>query len=104
MSDLSPLAPALVAAGGGSAMLGGIWAYERRRDEAMRTSRVRLDLRFPAGLEPLRAYAALDTLSGLGYTNELVAEATARTGSIAHALWVPVAVRSSATIIATSRR
>jgi hypothetical protein len=94
-SDLSSLAPALVAAGGGSGMLAGVWAYERRRDEAMRASRVRLGLRFPLGLEPVRAYAALDGLSGLPHTGELIFEVTGREGSIAHALWVPAAVRTS---------
>ena len=94
-SNLSSLAPALVAAGGGSGMLAGVWAYERRQDETMRASRVRLDLRFPLGLEPIRAYAALDGLSGLPHAGELIAEVTAREGSITHALWAPVAVRSS---------
>lgn len=76
-------------------MIGGIWLHERRQDEAMRASRVRLGLRFPTGLEPVRAYAALDGLSGLTYTNELVAEVTAREGRVAHFLWVPRAVQSS---------
>jgi len=95
MSELAPLTPALVAAGGGSALMAGIWAHEYRRDQAMKQSRVRLELRFPAGLEPLRAYAALDGLCGLTYANELIAEVTAREGQIAHFLWVPRAVRSS---------
>jgi hypothetical protein len=76
-------------------MIGGIWLHERRQDEAMRASRVRLGLRFPTGLEPVRAYAALDGLSGLTYANELVAEVTASEGRVAHFLWVPRAVRSS---------
>ena len=71
------LTPAVVAATGGSAMLAGIWLHERRRDEAMRSSRVRLDLRFPLGLEPFRAYAALDGLSGLPNAGELIAEVMA---------------------------
>lgn len=85
----------LAAAGGGSALLAGIWTYERRRDAAMRASLVRLSLRFPVGLEPLRAFAALDSLSGLPYTNELTFEVAAREGSIEHFLWVPAAVRTS---------
>jgi hypothetical protein len=76
-------------------MIGGIWLYERRQDEAMRRSRVRLGLRFPIGLEPVRAYAALDGLSGLTYANELIAEVTACEGRIAHFLWVPRAARAS---------
>jgi hypothetical protein len=88
--------PALAAAGGGSALISGIWAHERRREAAMRASRVRLGLRFPLGLEPLRAFAALDGLAGLPYTEELVAEIAASEGRIEHGLWIPAAVRSSA--------
>ena len=97
----SDLIPAIAAAGGGSALITGIWGYERRRDEAMRASRVRLALRFPVGLEPLRAFAALDGLSGLPFTTELVAEVAASEGSIGHFLWVPRAVRSSAVSVLT---
>lgn len=89
------LAPALVAAGGGSAMLGGIWLHERRQMEAMRCSRVRLGLRFPIGLELSQALAALDGLAGLPYTSELIAEVVAGEDSIAHFLWVPSSVLAS---------
>lgn len=89
------LVPAVVAATGGSAMLGGIWLHEHRSAEAMRNSRIRLELRFPAGLEPSVAQAALDGLSGLPYTTELVAEVAASEGSIVHAVWVPEAARES---------
>jgi hypothetical protein len=85
----SDLVPAVAAATGGSAMLAGIWLHEQRRDEAMREGRVRLSLRFPTGLEPLRALAALDGISGLPTTNELVAEVAASAGRIEHSLWVP---------------
>ena len=91
------LTPAVVAAGGGSLLMGGILIHERRRDEVMRASRVRLGLRFPVSLEPLRAFAALDGLSGLPHTSELIFEVAAREGSIEHFLWVPAAVRSSVT-------
>jgi hypothetical protein len=91
----SDLVPAAIAASGGSALVAGIWIHERRADEAMRASRVRLGLRFPVALEPLRAFAALDGLSGLAHTTELVAEVVAGEGSIAHFLLVPVGVRSS---------
>ncbi len=90
------LVPAISAATGGSALLGGILAYEHRRDQAMKASRVRLSLRFPARLEALRALAALDGLSGLPYTNELICETVARPGLTEHALWVPKATRASA--------
>jgi hypothetical protein len=85
----------MVAAGGGSAMLAGIWAHEYRRDEIMRRSRVRLGLRFPIGLEPPQALAALDGLAGLPHTSELVAEIACGEDSIAHFLWVPESVRAS---------
>ncbi len=87
--------PALVAAGGGTAMMAGVHLHERRRDEAMRASRVRLSVRFPTGLEPLRAYAALDSLAGLPLACEVVSEIVAREGSIGYGLWVPAAVRPS---------
>jgi hypothetical protein len=90
------LIPAMVAAGGGSAMIAGIWLHEHRRDNAMRASMVPpLGMRFPCGLEPSQALAALDGLSGLPYTTEVIAEVAAREGSITHALWVPAAVRAS---------
>jgi hypothetical protein len=61
----------------------------------MRDSRVRLGLRFPAGLGPLRAIAALDGLSGLAHTNELIVEVKAGEGTIQHFVWVPAAIRRS---------
>lgn len=89
------LTPAFIAAGSGSALLSGIWLHEHQRNAAMRASRVRFSMRFPIGLEPSQALAALDGLSGLSYTTELVAEVVAGEGSITHFLWVPAAVRSS---------
>jgi hypothetical protein len=83
------LTPALVAAGGGSALLGGIWWSEHRRTEAMRASLVPLSLRFPLGLEAAQAQAALEGLAGLPTTCEIVAEVAARAGAISHRLWVP---------------
>lgn len=87
----SDLAPAIVAAGGGSAMIAGIWLHEHRRDEAMRASRVHLGVRFPLGFEPTQALAAVESLAGAGESAELVAEVSARAGHIEHALWVPAA-------------
>jgi hypothetical protein len=89
------LTPALTAAGGGSALITGIWAYERRRDEAMRASMVRLGCRFPIGLEPAQALAALDGISGLPHTAEVIAEMAARENSVTHALWVPASAAAS---------
>jgi hypothetical protein len=89
------LTPALIAAGGGSVLMTGIWAHERRRDAAMRASRVRVNVRFPVGLDPLAAFAVLDGLSGLPLGAELVVEVAASEDRIAHYLWVPTGVRAS---------
>jgi len=89
------LTPALVALGGGSVLLGAIGAHEHSRDAAMRSERVRLFLRFPSGLAPEQALAALDGLSGLPHTTELVMEVVASEGRIAHFVWVPASVRTS---------
>jgi hypothetical protein len=70
-------------------MLAGVWAHEQRREAAMRASRQRLAIRFGAGLDPIRAGAALDALAGLPHTLELVAEVAAGDGRIQHFLWVP---------------
>jgi hypothetical protein len=76
-------------------MIAGIAAHEHLRDQGMRKERVRLALRFPIGLEPPQAMAALDGLSGLPYTTELVAEVVATEGAIAHFVWVPASVSAS---------
>lgn len=89
------LVPAVTAAGGGSLLMAGIWLHEHRRDVAMRASRVRLSARFPTGLDPSAAVAALDGLSGLPSTAELIMELAATENGIEHAIWVPEAVRSS---------
>jgi hypothetical protein len=90
------LTPALIAAGAGSAMLGGIWLYERRQCGAMRASLTPISLRFPLGLEASQARAALDGLAGLPSGCEMVAEVAARAGAIGHRLWVPKALLSPA--------
>lgn len=89
------LIPGVVAVTGGSLMLGGIAVRERRRDEAMRASRVRLGLRFPLGMEASQVVAALDGVSGLSCMSELVVEIAADEHGIKHALWVPENVRYS---------
>jgi len=89
------LIPGLVAAGGGTMTLAAILAREHREESRMRASRVRLALRFPAGVEPAQAVAALDSLSGHAYPNELIFELTARSMEIRHAVWVPASVRDS---------
>lgn len=89
------LIPALIAASGGMTMIAGIAAHEHVRDSKMRSSRVRLSLRYPHELDSGVAVAALNGLAGAPYTSELVFEVAAREGSITHAVWVPAANRSS---------
>ncbi len=95
------LIPALAAGGGGSVLIGGIWLHESRRAEAMRRSRVRLGLRFPANLDPLAAKAGLIGLSGLPEANEPLFEVAAGGDGIKHFLWVPAAVRASVVSVLT---
>jgi hypothetical protein len=97
----SELIPALAAAGGGSVLIGGIWLHESRQTEAMRRSRVRLSLRFPASLDPLAAKASVIGLSGLPQANELLFEVAAGDGGIKHFVWVPAAVRASVVSVLT---
>ncbi|HEX3691957.1 MAG TPA: DUF87 domain-containing protein [Solirubrobacteraceae bacterium] len=82
------LTPAAVATGGGSLLMAGIWLRERRRDEAMRASRVRHALTFPP-LETDAGVAVLHALSGLSHDHELVLEVVADGEGVRHALWVP---------------
>jgi hypothetical protein len=83
-------------------MVAGIWLHERRADEAMRSSRVRLGLRFPARLDPAATKAGLSGLSGLPPVGtEVVFEVTANAEGIRHAVWLPAGVRASATAILT---
>lgn len=89
------LTPALIAASSGSAMITGIHLWERKQLAAMRASMVRLGLRFPIGLEPTQAVAALNGLSGAAHTTEVVVELAAREGQVTHALWVPASINSS---------
>jgi hypothetical protein len=97
----SDLIPALAAAGGGSVLIGGIWLRENRQTEAMRRSRVRLGLRFPASLDPLAAKASIIGLSGLPEANELLFEVAADRDGIKHFLWVPAIVRASVVSVLT---
>lgn len=89
------LIPAVAAATGGSALISGIWAYEHRRDEKMRASRVRLAVRFPASLDAPTTTAVVSNLSGLPGEVELMFEVAADGNGIKHFLWVPAAVRAS---------
>jgi hypothetical protein len=83
------LAPALVAAGGGGALLGAIAIHEHRRERAMRRSRLTYAAVFPVGTEPTAALSALESFWGLGFGFELVAEIAADEDGIHHLLHVP---------------
>ncbi|HWT92516.1 MAG TPA: hypothetical protein VN238_05940 [Solirubrobacteraceae bacterium] len=85
------LVPAALAASGGAALFGGIWAYERRREAAMRASRQPSGLRFPMALSPEAAGAALGSLVGVPPHAELLAEIVGTAGGVRHALHVPAA-------------
>jgi hypothetical protein len=89
------LTPALVAAGGGSAMLTGIWWQEHRREAAMRASRERLGLRFPLALDAGVGVLALRSLAGSSGRLELVFEVVVTPEGISHCLLVPKAARRS---------
>jgi hypothetical protein len=89
------LVPAMVAAGGGSAMLGAIWLREHRLEEAMRASRIRLSLRFPMALDPAAAKLALSTIAGVSERMELIFEVAVTSEGVTHAVVVPRVVRSS---------
>lgn len=92
------LAPAVVAAGGGSLLMVSILGWEAKRTAAMRASRERHSLIFPP-LSTADGEAMLQALSGLGYDNELILETAADHDSVRHGLWVPLvlwpSVRSS---------
>ncbi len=87
--------PALVAAGSGLAMLAGIAGFEASQAASMRASRVRLNTRYPIGLDAAQVAAVWNGLAGLPYTTELIAEVAASEGRIEHFLWVAQAARES---------
>jgi hypothetical protein len=93
--------PSLIAASGGSALATGIFIHEYRADAAMRASRVRLSLVFPAGAAPARATAALGGLAG-GSRLEYVFEVSASNEGIHHYLLVPAAAKASAVATLTA--
>jgi hypothetical protein len=88
--------PAVVALGGGAALLGGIAVHEHRREAQMKSSRQTYSVTFPVGTNPDAAVAALRSLSGLGATIELVTEAVADDSGIKHLLHIPANVACSA--------
>jgi hypothetical protein len=89
------LISALVAAGGGGAMLAGVLSYEYRQQAAMRSSRQSYGVIFPLGCDPHAGLAALGSLAGLDHRVELVAEVVASGNGIHHLLHLPEAAAGS---------
>ncbi|HEV3322093.1 MAG TPA: hypothetical protein VG147_07895 [Solirubrobacteraceae bacterium] len=87
--------PGAVAASGGAAMLAGIHLWERKRDNAMRASRVRLALRFPLGANTTSATVALSGVAGIADWAECVFEVAVTAEGVRHSVLVPAAVRES---------
>jgi hypothetical protein len=87
--------PALVAAGGGSALATSIYIHEARAEAAMRASRVRLGMTFPANADPLYARAALSAIAGIDCRLECVFEVDATSDGVHYYVLIPAAVRSS---------
>lgn len=83
------LVPALVAAGGGSALLGGIAWHEYSRERSMRASRRSFQLRFPEGIHPKEAVTALGGLAGMRRDCEVVFEVEADASGIRHLIHIP---------------
>ena len=97
MNETTALTPAVVALGGGTALIGGIYLHEHRRETAMRASRQAYSLLFPVGTDPGAAVAALRSLAGVDWRCELVAEVVADGDRIHHRLHVPSRVALSVT-------
>jgi hypothetical protein len=86
---------ALLAAGGATAVAGGVVLHEQHREHAMRAGRRPLELRFPAGLKADAVESLLGGLVGLGADAELVFEVRATAEAISHQVWVsPSATRA----------
>jgi Type IV secretion-system coupling protein DNA-binding domain len=85
------LAPAVVALGGGSVMLGAFGWHEHNRLRAMRADRSAFTLTFPVGLGDAAAQAAMASLAGVGESAEVVLSVFAGRGSVTHQLLVPTA-------------
>lgn len=89
------LVPAITAAAGGSALMGGIIAFEKKRDQEMKASRARLALTFPAKLDALHAKAALAALAGGDWHEEFVFSVEASASGTRHYIHIPAAIRTS---------
>jgi hypothetical protein len=89
------LTPAITAAVGGVALGGIIVVREARAEAAMRASRLRLKLTFPANADPVYAKAALSAIAGTDWRLEYVFELEATESGIAYFLYVPEVARAS---------
>jgi hypothetical protein len=89
------LVPAITAAAGGASLMGTIIAIEKKRDQEMKASRVRLALTFPAKLDALHAKAALAALAGGDWREEFVFSVEASASGTRHYIHVPAALRTS---------
>ncbi len=67
MNETTALTPAVIALGGGTALYGGIYLYEHRRETAMRASRETYSLVFPVGTDPGAAWPLCGRWPGLGH-------------------------------------
>lgn len=91
------LLPSLVAAGGGGMLIGGIVVYENRSQAAMRRSRRAHTLAFPIVMGEAAAVAAIETLAGIDYRQEMVAEIVGSEDGIDHRLYVTDSAHGSVT-------
>lgn len=89
------LIPAVTAAVGGSALLGGIVVAEVQQARRMRASRLPFVLTFPLATDTATAKRALVALSGLSAANEILAEVSGRDEGITHRLYLPQAVAAA---------
>src|SRR5438105_4032185 len=89
------LLPAAVATFGGGALAGAIYLHERRRDDAMRATRVHFAVRFPLALEAKAARTALIGVAALPERSEVIIEVIAGSG-VQHGVALPRDVEASA--------
>lgn len=85
--------PLIAVAGAGSAMLGGIHLRERAADEAMRRTRQRWRIEFPADVDPVFAKASLLALAGGDWRQEFAFSVEAARHRVQHFVYIPSAVR-----------
>jgi hypothetical protein len=87
--------PAMAAAVGGTALAGTILIHEARAESAMRASRTRLQVTFPAGSDPASATAALSAIAGSDPRLEFVFELEATEDGVRYYLLVPKTAQAS---------